>query len=61
MARRKKCSRRRRALRCKVVTVNGCRRKLCWGPKGFVSNRLVTGKRRRKRRKGSRRAFGVSF
>jgi hypothetical protein len=60
--RRKKCgARRRRAKTCKVVVVNGCKRKLCWGKRGFVSNRFVSGKRRRRRRKGTRRAFGVTF
>lgn len=36
MAKRQKS---RRATRCKVVSVNGKRRRICWGRKGITSNR----------------------
>lgn len=37
MAKRRKKS--ARASRCKVVSVNGKRRRICWGRKGITSNR----------------------
>lgn len=40
MARRRRKSTTKRAAKCKVTTVNGRRRKLCWNSKGkLTSNR----------------------
>lgn len=40
--RRRKSSSRKKAVRCKVIRVNGNRRKLCWGRKGkLVSNKAA--------------------
>ena len=49
-ARKSKHSGRRKAAHCKVVTVNGKRRKMCWSKKGkLVSNKAAHHKRSRSR------------
>lgn len=50
MAKRK--SRKRRAVKCKRVRVQGKTRRMCWGPKGkLVSNKGTRRKKARKRRR----------
>jgi hypothetical protein len=64
MARRKKRRTTKRSGRCKVVSVCGKRRRICWGKKGITSNSPAgSGGRRRKKSgkksKASRCRFGV--
>lgn len=48
MARRKRRKSTKRKSGCKIVTVCGKRRRLCWGKKGIKSNTAVGGSRKRK-------------
>jgi hypothetical protein len=57
-----------RKSRCKVVTVCGKRRRICWGKKGITSNKPASGGTRKKstrkasKRKGAKKRcqFGVN-
>ncbi len=69
MAKRRRKTRKRRTRKCKVVTVCGRRRRLCWSAKGkIVSNtpagrggrrRKSTKKRKSRKSNGRRCRFGV--
>jgi hypothetical protein len=60
---RKKSSKKSMKGKCKIVTVCGKRRRLCFGKKGITSNRPASGgtKRRKstKKRKSSKRKAGT--
>ena len=59
---RKSRSRKRRAAKCKVVTVCGKRRKLCWDKKGKItSNTPKSGGRRKSRKKSATKKRNCRF
>ena len=55
---RKKSSKKSMKGKCKIVTVCGKRRKLCYGSKGIKSNSPASGGGSRKKRKSTKRKGG---